>query len=73
MELADLTKDVQRLLLTHWNEGELSERLQDPDYFFEQVVIPRLDYLRRQGDDAPRLRFSRSPAGEPRIVLVPHR
>ena len=71
MELADLSKDIRRLLLSHWTERELSESLQDPEYFFDQVVNPRLDYLRRLGEEAPRIRFTRSPAGEPRVLLLP--
>ena len=71
MELADLTKDVQRVLLTHWTADEINQRLEDPEYFFHQVVTPRLDYLRRSGEDAPRLRFQRTPAGEPRVLLLP--
>ena len=71
MEITDLNKDLRRLLLRHWTERELSSSLQDPAYFFEQVVVPRLEYLRRQGEDSPRIRFALSPAGEPRITLLP--
>ena len=71
MDLSDLSKDVRRLLLSHWTENELADCLRDPDYFFDQVVKPRLDYLRRQGEETPRIRFMRSPAGEPRISLLP--
>jgi hypothetical protein len=71
MELADLSKDIRRLLLAHWTEPELQSSLQDPDYFFDQVVNPRLDYLRRQGEYAPRLRVQRTPAGETRVLLLP--
>jgi hypothetical protein len=71
MELADLSKDIRRLLLAHWTERELRECLAEPEYFFDQVVKPRLDYLRRQGEDTPRIRFTRSPAGEPRVLLLP--
>ncbi len=71
MELADLSKDIRRLLLAHWTEREILANLADPAYFFEQVVNPRLDYLRRQGEDAPRIRFSYTPAGEPRVLLLP--
>lgn len=71
MELSDLNKDIQRLLLRHWTERELRDSLGDPEYFFDQVVTPRLEYLRRQGQDAPRIRFGRSPAGEPRVLLLP--
>ena len=51
MELADLNKDLRRLLLSHWTERELRESLVEPEYFFDQVVSPRMDYLRRQGHD----------------------
>lgn len=71
MQLTDLSKDLQRLLLQHWTETELASRLSDPDYFFDQVVSPRLDYLRRNGEDAPHIRFQRSPSGEPRVLLLP--
>lgn len=71
MELADLPKDIRRLLLSHWTERELSSSLQEPEYFFDQVVNPRLEYLRRQGEEMPRIRFTRSPAGEPRVLLLP--
>lgn len=71
MEIADLSKDLRRLLLVHWTERELRESLREPQYFFDQVVTPRLDYLRRQGEEAPRVRFMLSPAGEPRVVLLP--
>ena len=71
MDLTDLNKELRRLLLAHWTERELKESLSDPEYFFEQVVVPRLDYLRRQGEEVPRIRFSRSPAGEPRVLLLP--
>ena len=71
MQLTDLSKDVRRLLLQHWTESEIESRLKDPDYFFEQVVMPRLDYLRRSGEDAPHIRFQRTPTGPPRILLLP--
>lgn len=71
MELADLTKDLQRLLLSHWTREELQFQLQVPEYFFDQVVSPRLDYLRRSGQDAPRVRLQRSPTGEIRVLLLP--
>ncbi len=71
MELADLSKDLRRLLLSHWTERELRESLREPQYFFDQVVTPRLDYLRRQGEETPRVRFNFSPAGEPRVLLLP--
>ena len=69
MELSDLSKDLRRLLLAHWKEAEINDRLKDPDYFFDQIVIPRLDYLRRQGDDLPRLRKQRLATGELRVWL----
>ena len=69
--LSDLSKDVRRLLLRHWTETEIESRLEDPDYFFDQVVAPRLDYLRRNGEDVPRLRFQRGPTGIPRVLLLP--
>ena len=72
MEITDLTKDLQRLLLSHWTPEELRYQLQEPEYFFDQVVTPRLDYLRRNGQDAPRVRFSRTTSGEPRVLLLPH-
>ncbi len=71
MDLKDLSKDVQRLLLEHWTMDEINARLEDPEYFFDQVVAPRLDYLRRSGEYQPRLRFQRTPTGEPRILLLP--
>ncbi len=73
MEISDLSKDVRRLLLENWTEREIRENLQDPEYFFDQVVTPRLDYLRRQGEPAPRIRLQRTPAGEPRVLLLPDR
>lgn len=71
MDLTDLSKDLRRLLLAHWTERELKESLADPDYFFDQVVTPRLEYLRRQGEDVPRVRLSRTPTGERRVLLLP--
>ena len=71
MELADLSKDIRRLLLAHWTKTEIEANLANPEYFFDQVVTPRLEYLRRQGEEVPRIRLSRSPAGEPRILLLP--
>lgn len=70
MQLNDLTKDLQRLLLLHWTSKELETSLRDPEYFFDQVVNPRLDYLRRQGEDAPKIRLQKSPAGELRVLLL---
>ena len=71
MDLTDLSKDIRRLLLQHWTEREIRESLREPEYFFDQVVTPRLDYLRRQGQDAPRIRFSRTPTGQGRVRLLP--
>jgi hypothetical protein len=71
MEITDLSKDIRRLLLAHWTERELREGLVEPEYFFDQVVSPRLEYLRRQGEETPRIRLSRTPAGEPRVLLLP--
>lgn len=71
MQLSDLSKDVRRLLLAHWSEPEINARLSDPEYFFDQLVNPRLDYLRRQGEDLPRLRLQKTPLGEFRVVLLP--
>ncbi len=71
MDLSDLSKDVRRLLLDHWTKEEINARLEDPEYFFYQVVSPRLDYLRRNGEAVPRLRLQRTPAGELRVLLLP--
>ena len=71
MELTDLSKDLQRLLLEHWTRAELRDLLQEPEYFFDQVVNPRMDYLRRNGQDAPRVRLQRTASGEPRALLLP--
>ena len=71
MQLTDLNKDLRRLLLAHWSESEIQERLSDPEYFFEQVVAPRLEYLRRRGEETPRIRFQRVADGEPRVFLLP--
>lgn len=70
MELSDLSKDVQRLLLEHWTRKELDDRLKEPEYFFDQVVNPRLDYLRRTGEAAPKVRLVRTPTGELRALLL---
>jgi hypothetical protein len=67
--LGDFSKDVRRLLLANWTEDEIRSHLSDPDYFFEHVVIPRMSYLRRQGQDVPKVRVSRTPAGVFRVVL----
>jgi hypothetical protein len=56
--------------LQHWTKVEIESRLSDPEYFFEQVVLPRLDYLRRQNEDTPRLRLQRTPQGELRVLLL---
>jgi hypothetical protein len=69
MQLNDLPKDLRRLLLAHWTEIEVNDRLQDPDYFFDQIVNPHFDYLRRGGADAPHVRFTRTPTGRPQISL----
>ena len=71
MQLNDLSKDIQRLLLNNWSESELSDLLTQPDYFFDQVVTPRLDYLRRNGQDMPRIRFTKSATGLPIVLLLP--
>ncbi len=71
MQLNDLSKDLQRLLLEHWTENELNSRLLDPEYFFDQVVNPHLAYLRRNGQETPRIRFQRTVSGEPRALLLP--
>ncbi len=72
MHLSELTKDLRRLLLSHWTEKEINELLfQDAEYFFDQVVTPRLDYLRRLGKDIPRVRLQKSATGEFRALLLP--
>lgn len=71
MHLTDLTKDLRRLLLTHWSESEINDLLLDPEYFFDHVVNPRLEYLRRSGEYAPRVRLIKTPAGETRALLLP--
>lgn len=70
MRLDDLAKDVRRLLLEHWTRQEIEDRLTDPDYFFEQVVQPRLDYLRGQGEEIPDLRLHRTPDGFLKVFLA---
>jgi hypothetical protein len=71
MDLSDLHKDLQRFLLAHWKEEEINTLMADPDYFFDQVVLPHIEYLRRQGnDDVPRLRKQRTPAGEFRVWFL---
>ncbi len=71
MQLTDLGKDIRRILLEHWTLAEIEDRLSDPEYFFEQVVIPRLAYLRRSGEDIPMLRMGRMQDGSFRIFLNP--
>jgi len=71
MHISDLSKDLQRFLLAHWMEKEINAHLQDPEYFFEHVVGPRLEYLRRKGDDVPRVRLQKTSSGEFRALLVP--
>ncbi len=70
MELNDCPKNVRRFLLEHWTKNELDDQMRDPEYFIDQVVIPRLDYLRRQGEDVPRVRLKRSPTGEFSLLLT---
>jgi|GEM_PF-4609362 len=70
MELKDLTKEVQRLLLDHWSKDEIDQRLEDPEYFFEHVVNPRLEYLRRQGEPVGHIRLKRTPKGDLVILLT---
>jgi hypothetical protein len=69
MELTDLTKDVRYFLLKYWTKPELDSRLENPVYFFEQVVSPHIDFLRRSGESAPRLRLKRTPTGQLRVIL----
>ncbi len=69
MDLNDLSKDVRRLLLSHWDRKEIEDQLSLPDYFFEQVVIPHLDYLRRAGEAVPIVRLKRSPTGALKVFL----
>lgn len=72
MHLTDLPKDLRRLLLSHWSEKEVNELLfQDAEYFFDQVVNPRLDYIRRSGQEAPRVRLQKTPTGEFKALLLP--
>lgn len=70
MELTDLSKDVRRFLLTHWTKPEIDHHLKTPEYFFEHLVAPRLEYLRRQGEETPRLRLQKLPSGELRVLLL---
>ena len=69
MDITDLTRDVKALLLSHWTRDEINARLEDPRYFFEDVVIPRLDYLRQREEGIPTLRLKRSPKGELLVFL----
>ena len=70
MDLTDLTKDIQRLLLDHWSKKEINERLGlDPVYFVDQVANPHFSSLRRQGQAVPRLRLKKNPEGEFIILL----
>ena len=71
MHITDLSKDLQRLLLRHWTRQEVDSHLLDPEYFFDQVVNPHLAYLRRNGQDAPTVRFQRTVTGIPRALLLP--
>ncbi len=72
MHLTDLSKDLRRLLLSHWAEKEINELLfQNAEYFFDQVVNPRLDYLRRSGQDVPRVRLQKTPEGNYKALLLP--
>lgn len=71
MKLHDLSKDVRRMLLEHWSAQEIDERLVDPEYFFDQVVNPHMNFLRRGGESAPRFRLQKTPTGEIRVLLMP--
>jgi hypothetical protein len=72
MHISDLAKDLRRLLLSHWSEEEINSLLfENPEYFFDHVVNPRLDYLRRLGKDAPRVRLQKTPTGELKALLLP--
>ncbi len=72
MHITDLSKDLRRLLLSHWSEQEINTLMfDDAEYFFDQVVNPRLDYLRRSGQDAPRVRLQKTPTGEFKAILLP--
>ena len=70
MKIEDLNKDVRRLLLDHWTKAEIEDRLDNPEYFFDHVVSPRLDYLRKQGEEIPQLRSHRLPDGGFRVYLA---
>lgn len=69
MQVTDLPKEARRILLAHWTEVEVNDRLQDPEYFFDQIVNPRFEYLRRNGTEAPRMRFQRTPNGIPQVLI----
>lgn len=69
MKLSDLPKDVQRLLLEYWDQPELDDRLSDPEYFFDQIVTPHMDFLRRSGTEAPKIRLQTKPNGELHVLL----
>ena len=71
MELSDFSKDVKRFLLEHWSKAELTERLKDAPYFFEHVVLPRMEYLKRQGEDVPKIRLKQTPTGQLNVILNP--
>jgi len=70
MELNDCPKDIRRFLLEHWTKSELDSQMRDPEYFIDQVVIPRLEYLKRLGEDVPRVRLLKTPAGGFRLLLT---
>lgn len=70
MELSDLSKDLQRLLMAYWSKEELNDRLRDPEYFFDQVVTPHFEYLKRNGQEMPRLRLQKTATGEQRVLLL---
>ena len=71
MQLNDLTKDIRRILLEHWTENEINSRLEDPEYFFEQIVNPHLLFLRRSGERIPLMRLKKNPKGETIVLLKP--
>lgn len=70
MRITDLPKDVRRSLLQHWSALEIDDRLSDPEYFFDQVVNPHMNYLRRSGESAPTYRLQKTPTGELRVLLM---
>ena len=70
MELNDCPKDIRRFLLEHWSKSEVETHLRDPEYFIDQVVVPRLEYLKRQGEDVPRIRLQKMPTGDYRLLLT---